>query len=52
MIDQTKMYASLLPTLPYFNCDKMVAKKHPKKKKSKIKSNRREQSVQTQDELS
>ena len=25
------MYASLLPTLPYFNCDKMVAKKHPKK---------------------
>lgn len=51
MINQTKMYTSLLPTLPYFNCDKMAAKKHPKKK-AKIKSNRREQSVQTQDELS
>ena len=30
------MYASLLPTLPYFNCDKMVAKKHPKKKNPRL----------------
>ena len=51
MINQTKMYTSLLPTLPYFNCDKMAAKKH-QKKKAKIESNRQEQSVQTQDELS
>lgn len=45
------MYASLLPTLPYFNCDKMVAKKHPKKKIPRLRVIDKS-SVQTQDELS
>ena len=45
------MYASLLPTLPYFNCDKMVAKKYPKKKIPRLRVIDKN-SVQTQDELS